>query len=119
MSKIDDAIVKINEAMQKDAANKYLEIVGQYIIDRVTNEASAELVLAEDKTLSGACDAIKALAAKNSRGNVGVVSDIEGLAAVDRYFGFDEASGRVSVSAADLVAARRKQARRVTLGDIL
>lgn len=90
MNKISDAITKINTEMQKDARNKYYEVVGQYVIDRITDEQSAELVLAVGKTLSGACDAIKAIALKYKTGNVAVVSDADGFAAVDKYFGFHD-----------------------------
>ncbi|MDR0905283.1 MAG: PcfK-like family protein [Oscillospiraceae bacterium] len=107
MSRIDEAIAKINGEMQADAENRYLEIVGQYIIDRVRDEAAAGRVLDGAKSLDGACKAIEDLARKNKRGRVGVVSDTECFAAVDTYFGFGAAP------------AEKRRAARVALEDFL
>lgn len=38
---IDKAIEKINAAMQKDPDNRYMEIVGHYIIDRCVDEENS------------------------------------------------------------------------------
>lgn len=39
-----NAIAKINEEMQKDPNNRYLEILGQYIIDRCSEKAVASVI---------------------------------------------------------------------------
>lgn len=59
MGKIEEAIKKINDEIQKDPTNQYLALVGEHIIDRITTEAAAASVLAEDKTLAGALDTIR------------------------------------------------------------
>jgi hypothetical protein len=101
---IEKAIEKINAKMQKSPDDKYLEVVGEYIIDRVHDQRTAEAVLAEGKTLSGACDAIRAEARKNAKssilsGTVGVIRDDEAFKIVDKYFGFDDAEHVPTASA--------------------
>ncbi len=54
MGKIEDAVRKINDEIQKEPGNAYIAAVGEHIIDCITTEEAAEAVLAEGKTLSGA-----------------------------------------------------------------
>ncbi|MCD7947524.1 MAG: Cas9 inhibitor AcrIIA9 family protein [Oscillospiraceae bacterium] len=87
MSKQDDAVVAINMEMQKEPNNAYMEIVGQYIIDRCGDDAAAAAVVDGGKTLFGAMAVIEAAARKKKAGNVGVVTDREVFEAVDTYLG--------------------------------
>ncbi len=59
MGKIEEAIKKINDEIQKDPANQYIALVGEHIIDQITTEAAAASVLTEDKTLAGALETIR------------------------------------------------------------
>lgn len=59
MGKIDDAIRKINTEIQKEPGNAYIAAVGEHIIDCIVSEETAEAVLAEGKTLSGALEEIR------------------------------------------------------------
>lgn len=59
MGKIDDAIKKINDEVQKDPENMYIAAVGEHIIDCIVTKESADAVLAPDKTLSGALEEIR------------------------------------------------------------
>lgn len=63
-----NAIAKINEEMQKDPNNRYLEILGQYIIDRCSEKA------------------VEA-AARKKKGQCIVMSDGEIFDAADEYLG--------------------------------
>ncbi len=86
----EKAIEKINAEMQKNPDNQYIEIIGQYIIDKCESDAAAEKVLAAGKTLSGCLDKIKAAAKKKAINGVGVVTEDEAFAEVNKYFGFTE-----------------------------
>ena len=85
MSKTQDAVMKINLEMQKDPQNRYMEIVGHYIIDRCGDEAVASAVMDSGKTLEGAMKAITAAARKNAKGSVGIMSDTDVFDAIDQY----------------------------------
>ncbi len=91
---MEKAIAAINAEMQKEPSNQYLEIIGQYMIDRCSEQTVADSVN-KRKTLKGAMDAIRA-AAKKKGGQCVVMRDEEILDAVDTYFGIgkDESARR-------------------------
>ena len=82
---MEKAIAAINAEMQKEPGNQYLEIIGQYIIDRCTEQYIADKIN-RGLTLAGAMNAIKS-AAKKKGGQCVVMRDEEILDAVDAYFG--------------------------------
>ena len=84
---IDQAIEKINAEMQKDPSNRYMEIIGHYVIDRCTDDITAAKVCTEKKTLKGAMEAVTAKARKAKTGNVAVLLASDVFCEVDRYFG--------------------------------
>lgn len=81
---IDKAIAKINAEMQKDPSNRYMEILGHYIIDRCDERLAAEI--AGGKTLKVAMDVVMERAKTMRKGNVAVLTLGEVLGAVDKYF---------------------------------
>lgn len=81
------AIEKINTEMQKNPADAYTEIIGHYIIDRCEDQAVADKVAADGKTLKGAMDAIMQKAQAAKKGNVAVLTPATVFGAVDAYFG--------------------------------
>lgn len=83
---IDKAIEKINAEMQKDPSDRYMEIVGHYIIDRCDEALAARI--AEGKTLKDAMTAVerKAKSVRNGRTVVPMTPD-EVFDEVDKYFG--------------------------------
>lgn len=83
---IDKAIEKINAEMQKDPSDRYMEIVGHYIIDRCDEALAARI--AEGKTLKDAMTAVerKAQSVRNGRRVVPMTPD-EVFDEVDKYFG--------------------------------
>lgn len=86
---IDNAIRKINTEMQKRPNDRYIEIIGQYIIDRVGGSAElAAKVAAASKSLGGAMAAILEEARKARQGEVAVLTPDTVFGAVDKYFGF-------------------------------
>ena len=91
---MEKAIEKINEEMQKEPNNTYLEILGHYIIDRC-NEPSVSMAVNGGKSLKGAFDAVQS-AAKKKGGSCVVMSDSEIFDVVDSYLGIT-----VSVDARD------------------
>lgn len=98
----EKAIEKINAEVQKNPDNKYIEVIGQYIIDQCENEEMAKAVLAEGKTLAGCLDAIKAIAKKKAVDNVGVVTEEEAFAEVHKYFGVSKETGAKAAVSIDL-----------------
>ena len=94
MGKIQDAIKKINTDIQKRPQDEVFAKLGEYVIDQITTDAAAEIVLAEDKSLEKIFDEIRqdaykeALKRKGSQNYVAIACD--GQAALDRvmrYFG--------------------------------
>lgn len=82
-----EAIKKINAEMQKRADDPYAEIIGHYIIDRCGDDAVADLVLKNGKTLEGAMEAVVTVASKAKHGNVALLTPDRVFGEVDRYFG--------------------------------
>lgn len=101
-----EAIQKINEALQKRPNDTYLEIVAHYIIDRCADgDGAAAAALEDGKTLEGCMGAITKVAQQAARNNVGVVSSLELYDTIDAYFGFTRDEG-----------ARQKHAESVCTG---
>lgn len=82
---IDQAIEKINAEMQKDPANRYMEIIGHYIIDRCDEVLAAKI--ADGKTLKDAMESVVRVARKRQRGNVATLTPDEVFGEVDKFFG--------------------------------
>lgn len=82
---IDQAVEKINAEMQKDPANRYMEILGHYIIDRCDGALAAKI--AEGKTLKDAMETVvrKASSKRAGRSVVPMTPD-EVFGEVDKYF---------------------------------
>lgn len=87
MGKIEDAIKKINDEVQKNHSNTYLVMVGEHIIDSITTEENAERVLAKDKNLQGCLSQIRTHAAKQKKDNVAVIDHMTVYKWARDYFG--------------------------------
>lgn len=85
------AISKINEEINNNPGNGMFQAVGEYLIDTIT-DSSAACILQKDKTLDGACQAMRKEAEKKKTGNYAVLSDAEGFAIVNNYFGISKES---------------------------
>lgn len=84
------AIEKINNEMQKNASDPYTEIIGQYVIDRCSDNIIAMMVDKPGKTLSGAMKQVMDAASKKKHDSVAVMSDSEVFTIIDNYFGMPE-----------------------------
>lgn len=91
MGKIEEAIKKINNEVQKNQSNTYLMLVGEHIIDCITTEEAAEKVLEEKKNLSGCLQSITGKAQKQKQGNVAVIEDATVYRWAREYFGLETA----------------------------
>lgn len=86
----DKAIAKINAEMQKDPNDLYTEIIGQYIIDRCSDEAVDVKAAAPGKSLAGAMSAVMAAAKKSAKNSVAVLTPAAVFGEVDKYLGIPE-----------------------------
>lgn len=86
----DKAIAKINAEMQKNPNDLYTEIIGQYIIDRCSDEAVAVKAVAPGKSLAGAMSAVMAAAKKSAKNSVAVLTPAAVFGEVDKYLGIPE-----------------------------
>ena len=110
---------KINKSMQKEPNNKYMEIIGHYVLDRCTDENDAAKVMDEKKTLEGAMSAIVAAASKKKRGSVAVLLPAEVFGEVDKYFGFktDEHAQTAAMMGEQPAPAKAKSGKVIDLSD--
>lgn len=81
----DKAIAKINAEMQKDPADRYLEILGHYLIDRCDEALAAKIE--GGKTLKGAMEAVVKKAKTVKKNGVATLTPGEVFGEVDKYFG--------------------------------
>ena len=106
LQKITDRLEKeceenINDRMKRVICNHVLEKLSD-----VPEDVLKEIADNDEMTLEGAIDRMRNAAQKKSTGNYGVLSDEEGYAIVDAYFGINceaaEDSGE-TVSLFDLI----------------
>ena len=101
---IDKAIAKITDEMMK-SENPAIRHIEEHLTNLCTGEAVAEKILAPEKTLKGAYEAMKKEARKMA-GDSGeiCISDEEGFRIVDEYFGIRPAeSGTKKINVMDLL----------------
>lgn len=90
MGKIEEAIKKINTEIQKTPNDEYIALIGEHIIDQITTEEAAGLILEKEKTLDGALKEIyKKAKAKASGNRAAIRSDIV-FGWAREYFGLKE-----------------------------
>ena len=91
MGKMEEAIKKINDDVQKNHSNTYLVLIGEHIIDCITSEEASEKVLAKGKTLQGCLSHIQGQASKQKNGNVAVIDNVTVYGWAREYFGLEAA----------------------------
>ena len=85
---MEEARKKIEAEMAKAAANAPLQHLGRLLLQHLrTNPGAAPAILTKDKTLAGALDKMRSEAQHHKTGNVGVLTDEEGLNIALNYFG--------------------------------
>ena len=98
------ARAKLRSEMAANAANAYVQLVGQYLLDMLSaNPDVADALAAEDKTILGSLAAMEAEARKKKQGNVGMLTPDEGYAIVRNYFGIAERKAPDIISLDDLL----------------
>lgn len=86
MSKIEQAIEKIKNEMHKES-NSYTQAIGNFLIGTIgTDDAIAEKVLTEGKTIMGSFKSMENEAKKKKVGNSAVLTDEEGFSIVLKYY---------------------------------
>lgn len=85
----DRAIAKITDEMMKldDPVARGVE---EHLTDICTNDIIAEKLLAENKTVKGACDALWGEANKRRKGGRAFIPLEEAFAIIEKYFGITE-----------------------------
>lgn len=82
------AMDKIRDELAAHPNQPAIAVLGEYITARLQCDPGlAPRILDGKKSLTGALDAIRGEAKKRQHGGVAVVSDAEGFAIVDQYFG--------------------------------
>lgn len=89
MGKIEDAIKKINDEVQKNHNDTNLVHVGEYIIDCITTEKAAEKILTEKKNIAGCMQEIRNKAKKQSYGGMAMIRHETVYGWVREYFGLE------------------------------
>jgi hypothetical protein len=95
------SIEKINEALKKitEEAGKLKDgdpcklLISEYVMDKITTDAAAEKVLAEDKKLADLNKKMWDEAHKKKAGNGAHIPDADLMRMADEYYGFAAASG--------------------------
>ncbi len=90
---LEQAQAKLQAEMEKEKKNEYVQFIGQFLLGHLgANPGDAERILAADNTILKSLDAMKTAAQKKPRsGNVAMLTPIEGLTVVLKYFGIDKA----------------------------
>jgi hypothetical protein len=87
---LKQALDKLMAEIAAAPKNKYVAVVGAYMMDHVRNHPEdAEKVMTEGKTIIASLEAMKAEAKKNQANGVGVLTDEEGYVIVLKYYGVD------------------------------
>lgn len=86
---LQQALQKLSaEIGSADKKNKYIPVVGGFLIDHVRNYPEhAELIMQEGKTIKGSLQVMSEEARKNAVDGCGVLTDEEGFNIVLKYFG--------------------------------
>jgi len=99
---IERAISKVRSEMTQNNANSYIQEVGKFLLNHLTESPrDAEKILVTDKTIGKSLEEMRKVAAKTKSGNCAVLTDQEGFAVVLKYFGI---KGAPVVMAAPSVA---------------
>ena len=86
-----EAIDKINQEMEGNKDNPYIQYVGEYMIKYITeNPQRAENITKEDKSVAGSLKFMNEKAKKIQKNGMAMFSQEEGFAIVLEYFGIME-----------------------------
>jgi hypothetical protein len=84
------AIEKIQSEMTKNNTNSYIQVVGGFLLQHLSeNPQDAEKINAADKTIGKSLNEMEKAARKKKVGNYAVLTDQEGFEVVLKYFGIE------------------------------
>lgn len=84
----EEAVEKLENEMTKNESHPYIQLIGKYLLAHLEEKPEhAELILSEDKTIAKSLDAMRRYAETKRHGNMAVLTDEEGYAVVQHYFG--------------------------------
>lgn len=87
---ITQAINKINAEKQKEN-NQYVNVISDFLIKYINqDEAAAEKILADGKTIMKSLQAMRKEAEKHKVGGVAMLTDEQGFEVVLKYFGINK-----------------------------
>lgn len=87
---LEKAIEKLQVEMDQVRDNAYVQVVGGYLIKFIKkNPPSAEMFLAEEKTIAKSLEEMKKEASKKKQNNFAMFTLEEGLEIVLKYFGIN------------------------------
>lgn len=99
---MEQAINKIKSEMNVNPDNPYIQVVGQFLLDRIrTHPADAEKILNTEKTILKSLNEMKKFAEKKKVGNCAVLTDQEGFEIVLKYYGIDSEASTAPVRSSD------------------
>lgn len=86
-----EAIDKINQEMEENKDNPYIQYIGQYLLDYIEkNPQHSENITKEDKSIAGSLKFMNEKAKKIQKNGMAMFSQEEGFAIVLEYFGIIE-----------------------------
>jgi hypothetical protein len=84
----EQAIEKLLKEMEAAGGKRYVQVVGQMLIQAMDRYPDlAEKVLQEDKTIKESIEKMRDEAAKQKEGNVGILSDVDAMPIILKYYG--------------------------------
>lgn len=96
---LQEALRKLQKEIADEKGIGYIEAVGAMLIDHVRqNPHHAPLIVAEDKSIAKAIDAMANEARKRAKNNRAYLTDAEGLGIVLAYYGVAAAQSVTPVS---------------------
>ncbi|UNC91677.1 Cas9 inhibitor AcrIIA9 family protein [Candidatus Contubernalis alkaliaceticus] len=94
---MEKALEKLKTEMDGDKNNKYVQVVGEFLIEYLNNNPqAAEQILAEGKTIKGSLVEMKEEARKHQVDGCGVLTDQEGFEVALKYFEIEQGAPVVS-----------------------
>jgi PcfK-like protein len=81
------AVTKLNDEMTSNKNNPYVQVVGNFLLQKLKNNPdAAEKILEKDKSILKSLDAMRKEAEKVKVGNCAVLTDEQGFSIVLDYF---------------------------------
>jgi hypothetical protein len=85
---LQDALKKIGAEIGADKKNKYVPVVGSFLINHLRNNPhDSAKIMEEGKTIAGSLKSMKEEAKKNQDDGVGMLTDDEAFNIVLKYYG--------------------------------